>query len=474
MSTSSAPKTAYALMIILLIIGIAVGYGIGALTAPGKVVTTTVTSTATVTTTAAPGAAVTVTKTVTQTVTATVTAAAPGAAPGLKGDVLIGALLPLTGVLSSYGENDKIVLEMAAKEINEWLAARGEPWRIKLVIEDTATDPKTALDKIQALHGRGVKIFIGPMSSAEVSEIKSYADANKLLVISQSSTSPALAIPGDFIFRFCPTDVAQGPAIAKVMWDRGIRWVVPIWRGDTWGDGLKEFSVKAFEEICKASGEECGVVSGIRYDPAAKEFSAEMAKLASIVKSLADKYGKDKVGVLAISFEEIAAIFAAAKAHTILSEVRWQGSDGTAGIAILTKDPELAEFVIKVKFLSTIAAPGKSPFTEKVRKWVLEKLGKEPEAYAYFAYDALWVITLALEAVDKYDPEAVKNVIPSILEHYLGASGHFSLDENGDRATGDYNLLIVRKVEGKYVWDIAGTYRAATEKVEWAPWWTGG
>ena len=457
MSESLKPRIAYVLMIVLLVVGVAAGYGIGVSTAPGRTVTITTTIS---------GATATVT--VTQTVTA------PGAATGLSGEILIGALLPLTGVLSSYGENDKVVLELAEKEINEWLAARGEPWRIKVIIEDTGTDPKTALDKIQALHGRGVKIFIGPMSSAEVSEIKSYADANKLLVISQSSTSPALAIPGDFILRFCPTDVAQGPAIAKVMWERGIRWVVPIWRGDTWGDGLKEFTVKAFEEICKASGEECGVVEGIRYDPAAKEFSAEVARLADIVKSLVDKYGKDKVGVLAISFEEIAAIFAAAKAHPILSEVKWQGSDGTAGAGVLVEDPELAEFAIKVKFLNTIAAPGRSPHTEKVRKYVLEKLGREPEAYAYFSYDALWVIALALEAVDTYDAEAVKNVIPSILEHYIGASGHFILDENGDRAIGDYDLLVVRKVDGKYKWDKAGTYRAITGAIEWAEWWTEG
>ncbi|RLG84826.1 MAG: hypothetical protein DRO18_06770, partial [Thermoprotei archaeon] len=168
MSKPLAPKIAYTLMIILLIIGIVAGYGIGALTAPAKVVTKTLTSTVTTTVTAAAGATATVTKTVTQmkTVTTTVTAAAP-AAPGLKGEIPIGVLLPLTGVLSSYGENDKVTLELAAKEINDWLAARGEAWRIKLYVEDTATDPKTALDKIQALHGRGVKIFIGPMSSAE-------------------------------------------------------------------------------------------------------------------------------------------------------------------------------------------------------------------------------------------------------------------------------------------------------------------
>lgn len=192
-----------------------------------------------------------------------------------------------------------------------------------------------------------------------------------------------------------------------------------------------------------------------------------MAKLADTVKSLVDKYGKDNVGVLVISFEEIASIFAAAKAHPILSEVQWQGSDGTAGIAVLTEDPELALFAIKTKFYNTIAAPGVSPHTEKVKKYVLEKLGREPESYAYFAYDALWVIALALESVDAYDPVAIKNVIPSILERYLGASGDFNLDENGDRATGDYDILAVKEVDGEFKWVSVGVYRFATDAIEW-------
>ena len=435
------PKTAYVMMVVLLIIGIIAGFAGGRATAPAQTVT----------------------------VTTTVAGPSPTATPaaGLQGEVLIGALLPLTGALSSFGENDKVALELAEKEINGWLESMGKPWRIKVMIEDTATDPKTALDKIQALHGRGVKIFIGPMSSAEVSEVKSYADANGLLVISQSSTSPALAIPDDSVLRFCPTDVAQGPAIAKIMWLRGIRWVVPMWRGDTWGDGLKEFTVSAFEKICKASGEECGVVEGIRYDPNAKEFSAEIAKLADTVKSLVDKYGKDKVGVLVISFKEIAAIFAAAKAHPILAEVKWQGSDGTAGEASLAEDPELAEFAIKTKFYNTIAAPGLSPHTEKVKKYVLERLGREPESYAYFAYDALWAVALALNIVDSYDAVAVRKAIPFVLEHYLGASGYFNLDENGDRATGDYDILAIKKVDGEYKWVSVGVYRYSTDTVEW-------
>ena len=435
------------LIVVFLLIGIAAGYFAGSAVAPTRTVT-------------APIGTVTVTPPA-----RTVTVTAP--AVGLQGDILIGALLPLSGALSSYGENDKVALEFAVSDVNDWLSSLGKPWRVKLIVEDTATDPKTALDKIQALHGRGVKIFIGPMSSAEVSEVKSYADANGLLVVSQSSTSPALSIPNDSILRFCPMDVAQGAAIAKIVWDRGVRYLIPMWRGDTWGDGLKEFSVKAFDKILKASGEKGGIDPGVRYDPAAKEFSVEAAKLASIVDGAVKTYGKDKVGVLVISFEEIAAIFAAVKAHPILSEVIWQGSDGTAGTAVLIEDKSLAEYSVKVKFYNTIASAGVSPYIEKVKKYVYGKLGREPEAYAYFSYDALWVITLALDTVGKYDGVAVRNAIPQILKHYMGASGFFSLDENGDRATGDYDILAIKLVAGEYKWETIGAYRYATDSIEW-------
>jgi len=441
---------AAALLVIGLIIGIAIGYVVVSTTAPPT-----------------PAAA---TVTVTATVVSTVTQTAP-AAPGLRGEVPIGALLPLTGVLSSYGENDKVALEFAEKEINEWLKARGEEWYIKLYIEDSATDPKTALDKLMTLHGKGIKFIIGPMSSAEVSEIKSYADANEILVISQSSTSPALAIEEDWIFRYVTTDLIQGPAAARVAYTQGIRYLVQIWRGDTWGDGLARATREAFLNILKKTGEPGDVIEGVRYDPAAKEFSAEAAKLASLVTDLVNKYGKDKVGIDAIGFEEMIAFITAAKAYPILSEVKWVGSDGTAGVSGLVKEAELAEFCMKIQFLNPIVTPGVSPHTEKVKNYVREKLGRDPEPYAYNSYDALWTIVIALDLVDKYDSKAVKAILPEVVKRYMGASGFFELDKAGDRAYADYELWIPWRVDGKYDWRIAGIWRGATDTVEWADWW---
>jgi len=452
-------RTLYVVLsIVLLIIGLVGGYFWGLTAAPVTVKTFTVPTTVTV----APGAAPPATLTVTAP-PATITA--PGAAPTLSGEIPIGVTIPLTGVLSTFGAQFRVVAEKAADEINAYLASLGRPWRIKLIIEDTATDPKTALDKVMALHARGVKVFIGIASSAEVAEVKQYADANKLLVISPSSTSPALAIP-DMILRYTANDLYQGKAIAKILWVRGVRYVAFMWRGDTWGDGLKKATEDNFNKICQAAGGGCGVLQGVRYDPKAVEFSVEVSRLASIVQDAVNKYGKDKVGVELISFEEAKGIFAAAKAYPILGEVVWQGSDGTAGISPLL-DPAVADFVVKVKFFNTIETAGVSPYTEKIKKWVRDALGQEPLSYTYFVYDALWTVALAIDLIGKYDGEAIKNAIYLVLPHYIGASGFIQLDENGDRVLADYDIWAVVYKDGKYSWEIVGLYKGLTDSVEW-------
>ena len=108
---------------------------------------------------------------------------------GLQGTQTIVFLAPLTGALSTYGENSQEAAELAEAEVNAWLTARGESWSLDLVVDDTATDPTQADTRMRAWHGQGVEIFVGPMSSGECSQLKSYGDSNELLFVSPSSTA---------------------------------------------------------------------------------------------------------------------------------------------------------------------------------------------------------------------------------------------------------------------------------------------
>ena len=119
---------------------------------------------------------------------------------GGENTILIGALLPLTGTLSSFGQSAEASLTLAVDDVNNQLENSGSSSRVGLVIEDTKTDPNVAREKLMDLASKGIRIVIGPSTSAAVAAVKEYADENGILIVSSSSTAPSLAIPNDNVF----------------------------------------------------------------------------------------------------------------------------------------------------------------------------------------------------------------------------------------------------------------------------------
>mgnify|MGYP000047006680 FL=1 len=384
------------------------------------------------------------------------------AAGGLSGEIPIGALLPLSGPLAAFGENDKTAIEIAVQEVNQFLEKIGANWRLKLYVEDTETNPSVALEKLTSLYAKGVRVVIGPMASSEVRNLKEYADANKILIISQSSTAPELSIAGDYIYRFVPNDLYQGPIGPRFAKMLGVTHLILVWRGDAWGDGLAEVAKKTAGELGLT------VAGEIRYAPEATEFSAEAAKLAEIVNGLVGQgVPPEKIMVQIIAFGEARAFLLTAAEYDVLWKVRWFGSDGTAYEARLAKEPKVAEFSSKVRFVNPIFAPTKTPKYQELLENIKSKLGHPPESYAYNSYDAVWVVALALLATNKYDADAIISALPTVLEHYYGASGHIMLDETGDRIGADYELVEIVKTDGEYAWEATGVYHSATGEIVW-------
>jgi len=383
-------------------------------------------------------------------------------APGGVGKALpkripIGGLFALTGPLSSYGNRHKIAVEMAIEDINKYVAKLGYDVEFCLVAEDTTVSPEEALKDMQTLATQGVKVFVGPLASSEVEAIKSFADEKKLVVISHSSTAPSLAISGDYIFRFVPTDAFQGKALATLAWTLGLRKVAVLYRGNNWGEGL----YLSFKENFEALG---GEVKAVKYSPDAKELSAEIRRLSDIVKSFGA--GSD-VGVLLISYEDdgVAALVAAKEDETLTSVV-WLGCDGTAKSKRIAED--VGDVAVRVGGLfSTIFSPTSSPRKEEFERRFRSRAGEDPDPYAYNIYDATWVLALAIIEAGTYDGEAIQKVLPDVAARYFGVSGWTLLDENGDRAGGDYVIYKIVEAGGKYEWKAAGIYSFTTNSVQW-------
>lgn len=384
---------------------------------------------------------------------------------GLVGEVKIGILLPLTGELATFGENNKEAALIAEAEVNEYLRTAGAPWHIKLYIEDTAVEPALALEKLKSLHARGIKFVVGLMASSEVRHCKEYFDANQILVTSPSSTAPDLEVAGDFLYRLCPNDLIQGPALARIMYDDGVRYVVPIHRADPWGYGLEKATRERFEAL---GGVFVEPDKRIAYTPKLPEYTSEVELLAARVSELVEAYGAEKVGVLLISFEDDAIlILRAATAHPVLATVRWYGTDGTALSGKLEADPDVAAFMAELPrpLPNTIFAPTTSDKFIKLRDAIKEKLGRVPEAYAYCSYDAVWIYALCLASVGKYDSEAVRKIFPTVAASYFGASGRPVLSPGGDRAFADYDIWAITKPDLK--WKLVGLYKYPEDVLTW-------
>ncbi len=381
---------------------------------------------------------------------------APSAGSLQQQTVTIGALLPLTGISSSLGESEEAALKIAFKDINENFSKNHWNIRIGLIIEDTQTNPSVSLEKLKQLTAKGIKIVIGPATSAELQVTQNYANSNGVLLVSPSSTAPSLAISGNNVFRFVTDDTHQAQAITKLMWNDGIRVIVPFWRTDVYGNDLVTAVKQNFQQLGGS------VVEGVGYTPHTGDFFASLNRINFIVwdqdlRSLSSKlnqaistYGGDanKVAVYFVAFDEVVPIFIQAQSHSLLSEVKWYGSDGTALNNKLLKNEESAMFSVKTNFVNPIYGVNNDN-NEKYKQVVSriqENIGRTSRSYASVAYDALWVAALA-----ENDTQAtsninyLKNTFVKIANSYNGITGITGLNQNGDRKYGDYDFWAVAK-----------------------------
>jgi len=384
---------------------------------------------------------------------------------GETGDIVehtIVSLVPLTGVLSTFGENSGVVSRLAAADVNQWLEENGRNWRVNLVVEDTQTEPTVGLQKMQSWFGEGVRFFAGPQASGVAREVLSFANSNQILFVSPSSTSPALALADDWLYRFCTSDDIQGPALANIAKAAGVEHLIFSWRGDTWGDGLQGASADAAEGLGMTI-----YPQELRYDPMLEDFTVQAASLNDYVNDLVGQgVALEDIGIVAIAFEEIAPYMSAANAYPQLREVVWIGSDGTALSEALGQSPVGSEFAAATRFISPMNRPEEGTKREYVREHVQSELGRETDAYSYNMYDIIWSFAMAIDEVG-YDSAKVKEILPRVADEWSkenGASGHVVLNEFGDRAFADYDLWMINT---DLEWEFVGFFNSRDRAIEW-------
>ncbi len=373
--------------------------------------------------------------------------------------VTAGALLSLTGGGSSSGESSQTALSFAVADINAYMAACGIPFRIQIVVADTKTDTSVALAEIKKMYDQGIRVVIGPYSSAEVAAVKPFVDRHGMLLVSPSSVAVSLAIPGDNVFRFVSCDLIQGEAMSEMLTEDSIKLLVPLVRNDLWGSDLLTATANEFS---RSGGQ---LTEPLLYDPASGPSPEELNQLNTVVLNAFAEYPAEQVAVYALTFGEGTTILRRASGYSGLDSVKWYGSSAFALNGSVKSDTQACQFAIGHGFpcpLFGLDAASRSKWEPLIQR-IEASIHRQPEVYALTAYDALWVAALSLNlAGATTDIKHLITVFTHQASLFSGVTGNTALNESGDRAEGNYDFWGVHHAGSGYDWKVMANYNSAT------------
>ena len=329
------------------------------------------------------------------------------------------------------GDEGARMAMMAVDDFNRHLEEIGAGWTLSMSVEDAQSQGAIALEKIQAFNSVGVDILVGVAFSSHINLAASYIDDHDILVLSHGSQATNLAI-NDSIFRLVPNDGSQAPAIVRMLEDAGIKVLVTIVRGDTWGDGLSSSVAELFSGT---------TVDAFRYNPDVSEFSVEVSLLDDIIMRQVEEHGAESVGVLYVGSDEFLPMIQGMRFYENLHGVRWFSSNTQSFKSYFLEDPAAIKFAEATRFTATRSIPASdNHIKDYVDAQYMEKYDAVASTYGYAAYDSVWLLGMAILHTQSTDTGALTEAIPQVAAQMLGASGNLTLTEYGDLATAKFEV----------------------------------
>ncbi|KPQ09216.1 MAG: branched-chain amino acid transport system substrate-binding protein [Saliniramus fredricksonii] len=320
------------------------------------------------------------------------------AAPTAKADsVNVGILLGFTGPIESITPAMAAAAELAFSEVNESgllldgmtiEAVRGDSTCGDAAAATAAAERLVTSDDVAAIVG-------ADCSGASIAVANNVAIPNGVVMVSPSSTSPALTTidDDDYFFRTAPSDARQGQVVADIVWERGIDTVAITYTNNDYGRGLSEAFTTTFEELGGT------VAINAAHEDGRADYSAEVGALAAagaddlIVFGYVDQGGR---GIIQASLDIDAFenfVLADGMFGDSLIEAIGPELDGRAFGTVPGSDLEGADIFLELA--EEAEFDGSSSFTGE-------------------SYDAGALIALAMQAAGSTDRTAIRDAMMSV------------------------------------------------------------
>lgn len=325
--------------------------------------------------------------------------------PSSDDTIKLGMIGPLTGDISSYGQDILHGAEMAIEEVNAAGGINGK--QVELIAEDgkcAGGDAASAAQKL--VNVDKVIAILGGQCSGETLAAAPIAEAGKVVLLSSFSSNPQVSQAGSYVFRNYPSDALKTKAMAAYFAKKGVTKIAIITENNDFAVGFRDSLLK---DVPAGT-----VVFNELVEPGTKDFRSLITRM----KSSDFQMFVPNAGQTAVMGEMIKQAREAGISQPMISHDVADSADVLAAAGAEAKDI----------FLLNVPTVGQgTAFEDKfVSKYGVPKSAISSGAFAYD--DAMLLMEGLKTAKTSTELRDWMDALPS----YSGVIGTFSFDENGD------------------------------------------
>ena len=328
-------------------------------------------------------------------------------------EIKIGANFEMTGNVANYGSASLDGLKLAIKECNDQGGINGK--KIVLATADNKSEASEAVNAATKLiSDDGVKVVVGPATTANVIAESQVATDNKIPVIAPDATSPDVTVENGqvkpYIFRSCFIDPQQGSVMAKFATEN-LKAKTAVIYVDNSTDYSKSLG-KVFKEKFEAAGGK--VLDQQAFVAKDTDFKATLTTL---------KAANADVIFVPAYYEEVGKIVKQARELGITCPIL--GTDGW-------DDPKVADIAGADALNNTYFSTHFSDKDESVKGFIdafNAEYGHAPNVFAALGYDAGKMLIDAIKRAGSDDPEAIRKALEETKDLKVG-TGTITMDKD--------------------------------------------
>jgi branched-chain amino acid transport system substrate-binding protein len=333
------------------------------------------------------------------------TAAANGG--GTTGEIVIGEYGSLTGAEATFGVSTHNGVMLALDEINGAGGVNGR--KLRVITEDDQSKAEEAANAVTKLiNQNNVVAVIGEVASSNSLAAAPICQANKVPMITPSSTNPKVTEVGDYIFRMCFIDPYQGEAMANYLSkQQGMKKAaLLIDNKSDYSTGLASF----FERTFVASGGQ--IVVKQSYAKGDSDFRSQLTAI---------KAANPEVIFVPGYYNDIGQI--AIQARDLGMQQPLAGGDGWESPKLI----EIGGKALEGCFYSNhYHVDDPSPAVREFVQKYQERFGTTPDSLAALGYDSTRVLADAMKRAGTTDGAKLRDAIAA-TKGFVGVTGLINL-----------------------------------------------